>query len=182
MESGFSRPKATYICKCAWGAHFLAMGDGSRHLVAITGDGSRRPNGRGRRSRYREKFYQTCAPSAVWLSDHQTPRWRCRWTGGQERCRSDDTIMRIPLCAAHAYCLQLSRLHPTVPLPSSPVARARMARQALEKGPPLADPHRFLASTSATPDPPGSPAPGAFSSPASGLRGLALSACICIWR
>ena len=48
-------------------------------------------------------------------------------------------VSRLPLCAAHAYCLQLSRLHPTVPLPPSPVARARVARQALEKGPPLAE-------------------------------------------
>ena len=93
---------------------------------------------RARAPRAREAA-EACTPSAVWLSNRQTPRWRCRWTGGQDRCRSNDTLMRLPLCAAHAYCLQLSRLHPTVPLPSSPVARARMARQALEKGPPLAE-------------------------------------------
>ena len=43
-------------------------------------------------------------------------------------CTSDDTMSRLPLCTAHMYCLQLSRLHPTLPLPPSPVARARVAR------------------------------------------------------
>ena len=83
--------------------------------------------------------YQTCTPSAVWLSNHQTPRWRCRWSRGQYRCTRDETMSRLLLRAAHALCLQLSRLRARAPLPPSPVARGRVARQALEKGPPLAE-------------------------------------------